>query len=170
MQQGKTDEASNLFRELADGANSRFIAPYALVSLGDIEKAAGKTKEAEDYYKRVTENFKGSPFTNLADQHLKLVNFQMPAEIEAPPAPVVPPQSEFKPDLSPGAGLTDDMKGNPLGGILNGEGATPAPPVEDTPAPPAQEAPAKPESEEPAKPDAAQPPQPQEGAPAQPQQ
>lgn len=171
MQQGKPDEASTIFREVADGANSRFLAPYALVSLGDIDKAAGKTKEAEASYKRVTEEFKGSPFSSLADQHLKLVNFKMPTEIEAPPAPVAPPTGEFKPDLSPGAGLTDEMKGNPLGGILNGEGATPAAPVEDAPVPPVQEqAPVKPEGEEPAKPDAVQPPQAQEGAPAQPEQ
>ena len=155
MQQGKNDEAATLFREIVDGADSRFLAPYALVSLGDIEKAQGKLKEAEATYKRVGEEFKGSPFGNLADQHLKLVNFKMPVEIEPPPAPAPAPapSGELKPELTPGATLPGEMNNNPLGNILNGEGATPAPPVEEVPPLPEKEEPAKPEGQEPAKPD-----------------
>ncbi len=155
MQYGKKDEAAALFREVADAGDSRFIAPYALVSLGDMEKAAGRTKEAEEAYKRAAEDFKGNPFANLADQHLKLLNFKMPAEVEPPPAPAPPAGADVpKPEMTPGAALPGEMKDNPLGNILNGEGATPAPPVEEAPAQPENGDAAKPE-EEPAKPDAA---------------
>lgn len=173
MQQGKNDEAATIFREVADGANTRFLAPYALVSLGDIEKAQGKHQEAAATYKRVGEEFKSSPFASLADQHLKLVNFKMPVEIEAPPAPAPTPGAELKPELTPGAGLTGEMGNNPLGNILNGEGATPAPPVEEgveeVPALPEKDEPAKPEGEEPAKPSDVLPAKPEEGGATPPQ-
>jgi len=166
MQQGKADEAATLFREVAGDANSRYLAPYALVSLGDIEKAAGRTKEAESAYKRATEEFKGSPFTSVADQHLKLVNFKMPVEIEAPATPQPKPTELSTPEMTPGAGLPGEMKGNPLENVLNGEGATPAPPVEEAPPLPDKEEPAKPEGEEPAKPDAVLPTKPDEAGQA----
>ncbi len=155
MQQGKNDEAATLFREVADAPGGRFIAPYALMSLGDMEKAAGRRQEAEDAYKRAVEGFRGNPFANLADQHLKLVDFKMPEEIE-PPAPAAPPAGAELPklDMTPGAALPGgDMKDNPLGNILNGEGATPAPPVEETPSLPDNGDSAKPGEESPAKPD-----------------
>ncbi|QJE97862.1 tetratricopeptide repeat protein [Luteolibacter luteus] len=169
MQQGKTDEAAALFREVADGADSRFLAPYALVSLGDIEKAQGKLSEAEATYKKVSEDYKASPFGQLAQQHLQLVNFKMPVEIEAPPAPAPTPGAELKPELTPGAGLTGEMGNNPLGNILNGEGATPAAPVEEVPALPEKEEPATPEGQEPAKPSEVLPAKPEEGGATPPQ-
>lgn len=170
MQQGKPDEAAALFNELVNGTESRFLAPYALVSLGDIEKAKGNLKEAEATYKRVGEEFKGSPFGNLAEQHLKLVHFKMPVEIEPPPAPAPAPTpgAELKPELTPGATLPGEMGDNPLGNILNGEGATPAPPVEETPPLPEKEEPAKPEGQEPPKPDVL-PAKPEEGGATPPQ-
>lgn len=154
MQYGKTDEAISLFRDLADAPGSRYIAPYALMSLGDIHKAAGRKDEAEDAYKRAVEGYRGNPFANLADQHLKLVNFKMPEEIEAP-APAVPPSgSEIeKPEMTPGAALPGELKDNPLGDILNGEGATPAPPAEEMPSLPGNgQDSAKPGEEDPEKP------------------
>jgi predicted negative regulator of RcsB-dependent stress response len=169
MQQGKNDEAATIFRELADGADSRFLAPYALVSLGDIEKSQGKLKEAEATYKKVADDFKGSPFGSVAEGHLKLVNFKMPVEIDPPPAPAPAPGADLKPELTPGAALPGEMDGNPLGNILNGEGATPVAPVEDDVPPlPEKDQPAKPDGEEPAKPDAVLPTKPEEAeSPAQ---
>ena len=90
----------------------------------------------------------------------------VPAEIEAPPTPQPKPTELSTPDLTPGAGLSEEMKGNPLGNILNGEGATPTPPVEDVPPLPDKEEPVKPEGEEPAKPDAVLPTKPDEAGQA----
>lgn len=145
MQQGKNDEAVTIFREVADGAKSRYIAPYALVSLGDIAKAAGHPDEAEASYKRAKEGFTGNPFANLAEQHLKLVRFKMPVEIEPPP-PAEPKEGEAPKLSAPeSSNLPDALKGNPLSGILNGDGVTPPPPVEEAPPAPVEGQPAQPE-------------------------
>lgn len=162
MQQGKTDEAATIFKELAGNPAAKFIAPYALVSLGDLDKAAGRLEDAKASYKRVAEEFKGSPFASLADQHLQLVTFKMPVEIDAPPAPAIPDASLPTPDLSPGAAIPG-MSEAPFGNLLNGEGATPAPPVEEAPALPTKDETEKPEGEEPEKPDAVLPVKPEEG-------
>jgi len=162
MQQGKSDEAITIFKELVGNPAAKYIAPYALVSIGDIDKAAGRLQDAEASYKRVAEEFKGSPFASLADQHLKLVSFKMPVEIEAPPAPATPDTTLPMPELTPGA-ATPGMGDAPFGNLLNGEGATPAPPVEEAPALPTKDEAEKPEGEEPAKPDAVLPVKPEEG-------
>jgi predicted negative regulator of RcsB-dependent stress response len=156
MQQGKNEEAATLFRELADAPEAKFIAPYALISLGDLAKAAGKPDEAEQSYKRVQENFADSPLASLAAQHLRMLRFKAPTEIEAPPAPA---EGEApKPEAAAGAALPQELEGNPLGGIIGGEVAVP-PPAE-APAPPAGTAPAAPTEAAPASPagEAAQPP------------
>jgi predicted negative regulator of RcsB-dependent stress response len=154
MQQGKNEEAATLFRELADAPAAKFIAPYALISLGDIAKTEGKLDEAEQSYKRVQDEFSESPLASMAGQHLRMLRFKAPAEIEPPPAPPAPAEGEApKPDAPANAELPKELEGNPLGGILGADATTPppaqAPPVEapvapveppapDQPAPPAQ--------------------------------
>jgi predicted negative regulator of RcsB-dependent stress response len=151
MQQGKSEEATTLFRELADAPEARFIAPYALVSLGDIAKAAGKLDEAEQAYQRVESDFKGSRFSDLAGQHLRLLRFKAPVEIEAPPVP------EPKPGDAEGAGVKPS--GNPMldliGGQDDGVGTPPLqlpPPFGEAPVVPPGDAPAPPPELEPAPP------------------
>jgi predicted negative regulator of RcsB-dependent stress response len=157
MQQGKNDEAATLFRELVDAPSAKFIAPYALISLGDIAKAAGKLDEAEQSYKRVQDEFSESPLASLAGQHLRMLRFKAPTEIEPPPAPAPTEGEAPKVDAPANAELPKELEGNPLSGILGGDATTPpaaeAPPVEapaepvappagepakDQPAPPAQ--------------------------------
>lgn len=96
MQQGKNEEAAGLFRDLADAPDAKFIAPYALISLGDLAKADGKLDEAEQFYKRVQDGFAESPMATLADQHLRMLRFKAPLEIEAPPAPAPTPDEAGK--------------------------------------------------------------------------
>jgi len=172
-QQGKTGDAEPLFLQVANDAGSRFLAPYALVALGDIKKTAGKTDEAGELYKRAQDEFTGSPFANSAAQHAKLLNFKMPAEIEAPPAPAPKEGQTPAPD---GATLPDELKGNPLGEMLGGAGAIPTPPVEEEPAkpeatppaPPEATPPTPPEATPPAPPESTPPPPPSEESPAKP--
>lgn len=164
-QQGKTDEAAALFREIADAPESRFIAPYALVSLGDIAKAEGKFDDAEKSYKRVQDEFSSSPFANLAGQHLRMLHFKPPVEIEPPPVPEPKPGDSLLPPGLEGAGVPKELEGNPLGNILGSQDPAPEPavetppvvvpplPVEDPPAPPV-ETPVTPPTEEPVAPPA----------------
>lgn len=143
MQQGKKDEAAALFRELSDSPDAKFIAPYALISLGDLAKAEGKLDEAEQAYQRAQNDFGGNPFANLAAQHLKLLKFKMPVEIEAPPAPPEAKDEELpKLDFTPGASLPGS--GNPLTDALGGDAPPVEAPPEEAPAPPSEEPPAPP--------------------------
>lgn len=144
--QGKSDEAATQFQEIANDPKARFLAPYALTSLGDIHKAAGRLDEAEQAYKRAQNDFGTNPLSKAAADHLKLLRFKPPVEIEPPPAPA-PKEGEAAPAPAPeDAALPKELDG-PLGNILIGE-STP-PPVET----PAEEAlPAEPANEQPAPP------------------
>lgn len=159
MQQGKNDEAASLFREIADAPETKFIAPYALISLGDIAKADGKLDEAEQSYKRVQDGFSGSPFADLAGQHLRMLRFKPPVEIEPPPAPEPKEGDAATPGAPEGAALPEELEGNPLGAIIGGQ-TPPAetPPVEAPATPPVE--PAAPPAEAPATPPATEPPAP----------
>ena len=178
LQQGKDGDAEPLFRDLADGAASKFLAPYALLNLGDIAKKAGKLDEAEASYKRVQDSFATSPFAATAAKHLRLLKFKLPIEIEAPPAAVPPAPVPG----TPGAGMNPITPApqniglpsgadseNPMEKIL-GEGvpAVPPAPVEEEPAKP-ETAPAEPatppQPEQPATPPQAEQPAKPEGAP-----
>jgi len=141
MQQGKNDEAAALFREVSDDPAAKFIAPYALISLGDIAKAAGKLDEAEQSFKRVQDEFSESPLASMAGQHLRMLRFKAPAEVEPPPAPAPAEGEEAKPEAVAPAAVPKELEGNPLGGILGGDAASP-PAVEA----PVGEAPAEPAS------------------------
>jgi predicted negative regulator of RcsB-dependent stress response len=144
MQQGKKDEAEKLFSELAGDPAAKYIAPYALISLGDMQKADGKLDEAEQSYKKAQSDFGTNPLANQAAQRLKMLRFKSPTEIDAPPAPPASKEGQT-PGAPEGASLPKELD-NPLGNILN-SGATPA----DEPAQPSVEQPAPP-SEQPAPP------------------
>jgi predicted negative regulator of RcsB-dependent stress response len=156
MQMGQKDEAQKLFNELVGDPAARYVAPYALMSLGDMQKAEGKLDEAEQSYKKAQNDYgNANPFANQAGQRLKLLRFKAPAEIDAPPAPPAPKPGEMPaPGALDGASLPKELDG-PLGNILGGTpaGETPAAPAEEPAAPPAppSEQPAPP-SEQPAPP------------------
>ncbi|MCW1922785.1 tetratricopeptide repeat protein [Luteolibacter arcticus] len=125
MQLRKNDEATKLFQELASDPVAKFIAPYALISLGDMQKADGKLDEAEQSYKKAESEYASNPLANLAGQRLKLLRFKAPAEIEPPAAPPAPKELEMpKLDGLEDAALPKGLDG-PLGDILSGETTTP---------------------------------------------
>ncbi|MEK7953141.1 tetratricopeptide repeat protein [Luteolibacter soli] len=136
VQMGQKDEAKKIFTELAADPAARYIAPYALVSLGDLDKADGKLDEAEKSYKKAQSDFGSNPLNNLAGQRLKLLRFHAPTEIDAPPTPPAPKEGAgLTPGAPDAASLPKELSNNPLGNILGG-GATPAP--EEAPATPAE--------------------------------
>ncbi|MEI6675773.1 MAG: tetratricopeptide repeat protein [Verrucomicrobiota bacterium] len=87
--QGKLADARKVFQELADDPAARFLAPYALLSLGDMAKAAGETAQATKFYQKAKTDFPDSSFSSAIAQRLSLLQAQMPVEI-APPAPPLP--------------------------------------------------------------------------------
>lgn len=100
--QGKNDEAVKVFEELASsGENGGFLAPYALLSLGDIARTAGDTAKAEEYYLRAQNEYASSTFANTAISRLALLKAKPPVEIDPPPAPAEPAPSEDPTNLIP---------------------------------------------------------------------
>ena len=170
LQQGKTGEAEPLFRELSESPKSRYLAPYALIALGDIEKANGKLDEAEASYKKVQESYATSPFANLASTHRRLLRFKVPTEIEAPPGATPPAGAGLNPGGIPSFGNssvefpTPGAPTGPMADILNGGNPVPPAPVEEDPkedvTPPPLPPVTPPPSEQPAPPPAEQTPPP----------
>ena len=103
--QGKSGDAAKLFEELASDPAARFIAPFALISLGDISKAAGELEKADASYTKAKTDFPDSSFAGTATRRLAILKTKPPVEIEPPPAPPAP-TPETKPALPPGATIT----------------------------------------------------------------
>lgn len=86
MSQGKNAEASSIFQQIVSDPLARYIAPYALISLGDIAKIGGDTAKAESYFNKVKSEFPESSFINLANERLNSVQAKPPVEVQ-PAAP-----------------------------------------------------------------------------------
>jgi predicted negative regulator of RcsB-dependent stress response len=84
MMQGNAAEAVSIFEELSSDPNARYIAPYALICLGDIAKSSGNLPKAENHYNKVKTEFPDSGFANLAHERLTLMKASPPVEIEPP--------------------------------------------------------------------------------------
>jgi predicted negative regulator of RcsB-dependent stress response len=91
MAQGKAGDATAIFQDIADDPKSRFIAPFALISLGDIAKAAGDLEKAETSYSRVKKDFPDSSFADTANKRIAILKAKPPVEVEPPPAPAPTP-------------------------------------------------------------------------------
>lgn len=87
MAQGKSADATTVFQEIVDEPGARYIAPYALISLGDLAFAAGDIDKAETFYKRVTTDFSESDFVNTATARIASLRTKAPVEIEPPAKP-----------------------------------------------------------------------------------
>lgn len=87
MVQGNSDEAVKLFEEIVADPQARYLAPYALICIGDIARAAGDLTAAETSYKRVGAEFSKSSYTNAAKQRLRDLKTKAPQVVAAPPAP-----------------------------------------------------------------------------------
>ncbi|GAA5126770.1 tetratricopeptide repeat protein [Luteolibacter yonseiensis] len=91
MALGKTGDATKILEELVSTPEAKYIAPFALVSLGDIAKTGGDLAKAEESYKKVQSDYPDSPFSQTASQRLLVLKAKSPLEIEPPPAPPAPP-------------------------------------------------------------------------------
>jgi predicted negative regulator of RcsB-dependent stress response len=87
MAQGKSGDASKVFEELVSDPAAQFIAPYALIALGDIAKTGGDLDKAETSYTKAKTDFPDSSFAETANSRLAILKAKLPVEIEAPPAP-----------------------------------------------------------------------------------
>ena len=85
MGENKTAEASTIFQDLVSDPKARYIAPYALICLGDIAKAGGDPIKAESFFNQVKTEFPESSFASLAAERLATVKTKPPVEVEAPP-------------------------------------------------------------------------------------
>ena len=91
MSENKTAEASAIFQDLVSDPQARYIAPYALICLGDIAKAGGDPAKAESYFNQVKTEFAESSFASIAAERLATVKTKPPVEVE-PAAPAPEPQ------------------------------------------------------------------------------
>lgn len=135
LAQGKADEATRVFEDLVGDPTASYIAPYALIGLGDIAKADGKPDDAEIFYQRVRTDFPDSPFSDGANRRISLLKATAPTEIDPPP-PEPAPETTTEPGGEPG------FNPGPL--------PVPAPSIPEAPAPVTEEAPGEPALPEPA--------------------
>lgn len=119
--QGKVDEATRIFETLTTDRAASYIAPFALISLGDLAEARGDLAKSVEYYTTATEKFPDSPFGQTATSRIANSKAKAPLEIEPPPAPATPAA-----DGSPAPVIT------------------PEPAELEVPTPPAEPAPAQP--------------------------
>ncbi|BDS06136.1 hypothetical protein NT6N_11760 [Oceaniferula spumae] len=109
LEQGKTDEATTVLTEVANDDTASYISPLAIITLGDIAKAAGKNDEAKNWYQKATADNtgQGNTFADTAKSRLDLVNAVPPTKIKpTAPDPAVPPAPPAAPGLpTPGLPL-----------------------------------------------------------------
>lgn len=149
MAQGKGGDAAALFQEIADDPKERFVAPFALISLGDLAKAGGDLAKAESHYNRVKTDFPDSGFAETATQRSASLKAKAPQEIDPPPAPkpeekpaaaapaTTPPGITITPVPADGAGPAPATgERPPTANVQIPEPSSAAPPA-PAPAPPA---------------------------------
>lgn len=103
MAQGKNGDATLAFQAVVNRENERYLAPSAMIALGDLAKKEGNLEKASELYKKVSAEFKDSPFANMAADRVKFLHFASPTEID-PPAPP-PTTTDTKPDQPSGAAI-----------------------------------------------------------------
>lgn len=106
LAQGKSGDATKVFDELVADPGARYIAPFALISLGDLAKSAGDLEKAEASYNKVKTEFPESSFAETASRRIATLKAKPPVEIEPPPAPPAPPAASglgvgIPPSLAP---------------------------------------------------------------------
>lgn len=80
---GDKDGAKALFTELTDDADAEYLAPYAWISLGDIELEGGNADKAVEAYETVERDFPGTQFAQQAVQRRLVAKAAMPKEVAA---------------------------------------------------------------------------------------
>jgi TolA-binding protein len=89
--QGKSGDATKVFEELVADPAARYIAPFALISLGDLSKTTGDLEKAEASYNKVKTEFPESSFAETANRRIATLKAKPPVEIEPPPVTATPP-------------------------------------------------------------------------------
>ncbi len=107
MNQGKTPEAVELLEQITNDPQAAYLAPYALICIGDIASAAGDTTRAETSYKRISMDFPESQFAQTAESRLQTLKAKPPVEVE-PPAPAPEPAPETSAPATPESAPTAD--------------------------------------------------------------
>ncbi|MES2659376.1 MAG: tetratricopeptide repeat protein [Verrucomicrobiota bacterium] len=135
LAQGKSGDATKIFDEIISDPAAAYIAPFALISLGDIAKAENDLTKAEASYVKVKNDFPDSNFSETAGRRIATLKAKPPLEIAPPPAPPAPaPGAAAPPSLTPSRGITL-TPGTPNPGLAIPEDApsqdgTPAPGIE----------------------------------------
>lgn len=108
MIQGKNEEASREFSEIASNPDATYLASYSLISQGDIALAAKNVEQAESLYKKALADFPESQFSQLASARLASLRAKPPSEIDPPPAPPADktPTGPSTPSLIPNGSVT----------------------------------------------------------------
>jgi TolA-binding protein len=135
MAQGKNGDATLAFQAVIDRESERYLAPSAMIALGDLAKKEGNLEKASEHYKKVSAEFKDSPFASMAADRMKFLRFASPTEIEPPPAPA--PEKPSTPETPTGAsiGSTNPMLDALSNGSKEKKDEAPAPaPVQNPPA------------------------------------
>jgi predicted negative regulator of RcsB-dependent stress response len=104
MAQGKSADATALYQEITDDPQSRYLAPYAMICLGDLAKAAGDTEKAQAFYNRAKTDFPESGFAGTAGERIASLKAKPPVEVDPPPpAPETPAAGAATPVAPPAA-------------------------------------------------------------------
>lgn len=119
MSQGKHGEAEAAFQALLSSAPSSFLAPAALLALGDLAKQAGNIDQARSYYDKAQKLHADNSLSAAAEERIKLLQFQAPTEIEAPAATKTDDGTP-KSIALPGEPSNDPIATNPLTSSLLG--------------------------------------------------
>ena len=109
MAQGKSGDATKVFDDLVADPAARYIAPFALISLGDLAKSSGDLEKAEAAYTKAKTDFPESSFADTANRRIATLKAKPPVEIEPPPAPATPPAdptAAIKAAMPPGVTVT----------------------------------------------------------------
>jgi predicted negative regulator of RcsB-dependent stress response len=96
--QGKNPEAREVFNALVADEGGRFLAPYALISLGDIARAEGDVAAAQAFYQQANSDYPANSFNQIASTRLAVSKASPPVEIDPPPAPEPAPEMESQVD------------------------------------------------------------------------
>lgn len=112
--QGKRDEASEIFEDIAGNEGSRYLAPYAWISLGDIRKENGDLEGAEKAYDNVEKEFSGTTFADQASRRKLLLGAAAPVQISSP---IAIPDAKIVEETQKDAGLNPAQ--NPLENVLD---------------------------------------------------
>ena len=146
MAQGKSSEAAAAFEEILEDPASTYLAPYALLCLGDISASAGDKNQAKKFYDRAQSQFPNSGFNQKITERIASLNSTHPTEVEPPPAPPEPettaPTPSFPIPFSPDSILPD--------GSIAPQPSPSAPPAPGQPDPqPAESQPNPPQDDQP---------------------